>query len=638
MMRTGILLPPGGDFQKQEKVRGPHGLVSMSLSSTPSDLCLDVVSHVVPPAWALWERYILDTTSRLAVEFVERYTRPDGTLIWRDEWPGMDGSDDGYESFFNFPLLYALGGDEAVDEIARREWEAITRQFTGYGQVYREFDGYYDWMHHGESSTYFYFFGLSNPYDPVMKARALRFADMYTGDDPDAQNYDPDHNIIRSPINGSRGPRFENTPEDWVTHRPVLAHYPPPFEDIPGVKGPTADWTDDEVFKKILGRLNERMMRGDVPLNLNATSLVANAFMYTHDNRYLQWITAYVRGWMERAVDNGGIIPDNVGLSGKIGEYMHGKWWGGYYGWRWPHGLPTIGEPVMVGAANACLLSGDLSYLDLPRSQLDQLFQRAHEENGVLKAPHRRGDTGFYDYRRLDPTVPIHLWYMSMDPQDKERLHKWYGNEDWNVVHKHRGKGDVSHANCWYNFIEGKNPSYPETICRCNYDEICRRMELIRNDTADLTRVDVHHWQGKNPVVIESLVQLMLGSPYIIYHGGLLHTRLRYFDGQKKRPGVPDSIAALVSRVEPGGVDVELINLSPAEERQVILQSGNFAEHRFTGVTAVEKESGSVVEKGKLNSPHLIVNLKPGTGILLKIAMDRFVNTPTYAFPWDQNR
>jgi len=27
----------------------------------------------------------------------------------------------------------------------------VTRQFTAYGQVWREFDAYYDWMHHGEA-------------------------------------------------------------------------------------------------------------------------------------------------------------------------------------------------------------------------------------------------------------------------------------------------------------------------------------------------------------------------------------------------------------------------------------------------------------------------------------------------------
>ncbi len=43
---------------------------------------------------------------RAAVEFVERYTRPDGTLVWREQWPGMDGSDDPYEGFQNFSLFY----------------------------------------------------------------------------------------------------------------------------------------------------------------------------------------------------------------------------------------------------------------------------------------------------------------------------------------------------------------------------------------------------------------------------------------------------------------------------------------------------------------------------------------------------
>ena len=97
------------------------------------------------------------------MEFVEKYTRDDGTLIWRDAWPGMDGSDDGYESFYNFPLYYALGGPEEIHRLSRKLWDAVTRQFTGYGQIHNEFDAYYDWMHHGESYTYFYFFGLADP-------------------------------------------------------------------------------------------------------------------------------------------------------------------------------------------------------------------------------------------------------------------------------------------------------------------------------------------------------------------------------------------------------------------------------------------------------------------------------------------
>ena len=63
----------------------------------------------------------------------------------------------------------------------------------------------------------------------------MRFAGLYLNEDPQAVNYDPQRRIIRSPITGSRGPRFVNTAEDWITHRPVLAGYPLPFDDIPGV-------------------------------------------------------------------------------------------------------------------------------------------------------------------------------------------------------------------------------------------------------------------------------------------------------------------------------------------------------------------------------------------------------------------
>ena len=71
------------------------------------------------------------------------------------------------------------------------------------------------------------------------------------GEDPDAANYDAEQKLIRSPITGSRGPRFVNTAEDWVTHREVLAGYPLPYDDIPGVTSSDA-WIDDARFPRIL--------------------------------------------------------------------------------------------------------------------------------------------------------------------------------------------------------------------------------------------------------------------------------------------------------------------------------------------------------------------------------------------------
>ena len=122
--------------------------------------------------------------------------------------------------------------------------------------------------------------------------------------------------------------------EDWVTHRDVLAGYLSPYEDVPGLDPndpkAIADWNDDEAFGEVLKRMNARMVPGDVPLNLNATSLVTSAYMYTGDEKYRRWVLDYVEAWAERAKRNGGVIPDNVGPNDEIGERMDGKWWGGY--------------------------------------------------------------------------------------------------------------------------------------------------------------------------------------------------------------------------------------------------------------------------------------------------------------------
>ncbi|MFH1007631.1 MAG: hypothetical protein V1800_09030 [Candidatus Latescibacterota bacterium] len=604
-------------------------------------------SFAPPPQWALMERFLIEIMNDAALRFVERYTRPDGTLGWRDAWPGMDGSDDAYESFFNFPLLYALGGNDHLHRLARQEWDAITRQFTAYGQVYKEFDAYYDWMHHGESSIAFYLFGLADPTVQEDVARTLRFAGMYMDEDPEAKNYDPDRKLIRSPITGSKGPRFENSAEDWVTHRPILADYPVPFEDIPGVTTKIADWNDDVVFEKILKLLNERMMRGDVPLNLTATSLITHAYIYTGEEKYRQWVLDYVEAWMDRTRENGGIIPDNVGLSGKIGECMDGKWWGGYYGWRWPHGFTQLIEPLTIAAQNAMLLTGDAGYLDLPRSQLDRIMERGGVKDGQFVAPNFHGDRGWYGERVLDPMCALHIWSMSMAPEDAERLARFQGHERWNTVADLRGKGDYSHAAPWFRYIQGNHPDYPGQIMAVQYAEICRRLETMRNDHGDSAQWDVHHWQEINPVVTEALVQLTMGAPQFLYHGGLLHTRLRFFDPRKRRPGLPQDVGALVPRVDEGGVALELVNLSPKESREVTVQAGAFGEHEFTELRWC-KTSGC---RGKVQNPEcetetgsdrvlqvhgktFQIDLKPGSGIQLDVGMKRFVHRPGYAFPW----
>lgn len=580
------------------------------------------------PTWALLQRRLLARMSAAAVDFVATYTRDDGSLVWRSEWPGMDGSDDGYESFGNFPLFYALGGSEEVHRLARKQWEAVTLQFTEYGQIYREWDAYYDWMHHGESSLYIYFYGLADPSVIRDRTRTVRFAQMYTGEDPEAQNYDPELKMMRSPINGSRGPRFVNSWDDWVTHRPILDNYPPPFEDIPGAPGPKCHWSDDKIYAEVLDRLNARMMRGDVPLNLSSTSLVTSAFLYTGEEKFRDWVLEYTGAWVKRQQANGGIIPDNIGPSGKVGELMDGKWWGGYYGYRWPHGINTVVEPALIAASNCLLLTGDYDWLDFPRTQLDRLAELGEVRDGRLFVPHRHGNDGWYDYRAVDPRYHVQLWYYSQDPADWERLTKLGPIDQWGKVGAGRGKGDQSHAGPWLRWLQGKEQGYPEAILAHNEAEMLRRLNEMRHDTSDPETWDVHHWQNVNPVGTEALVQLTLGGPQVIYHGGLMHCRVRYFCPCRCRAGLPDDVAALVEGLEPDAITVRMVNLNPLKPRRVILQAGAFGEHIFEDATIGEEP------RRPLHSNHLRVDLPPAGNAVIRLGMKRYVNTPSYHFPW----
>jgi hypothetical protein len=148
-----------------------------------------------------------------------------------------------------------------------------------------------------------------------------------------------------------------------------------PYDDIPGI----TDYADlkDAHNARLMGEaMQERMGRGDVPLNLAVTSLITNAYLLTSEAKYREWVLEYTDVWLERARQNGGLVPDNVGLSGKVGEYLDGRWYGGLYGWTWPHEFHSVGEAVLIAAENAYLLTKNELYLDFARWQLDKLLEQ----------------------------------------------------------------------------------------------------------------------------------------------------------------------------------------------------------------------------------------------------------------------
>jgi hypothetical protein len=66
--------------------------------------------------------------------------------------------------------------------------------------------------------------------------------------------------------------------------------------------------------------------------------------------------------------------------------------------------------------------------------------------------------------------------------------------------------------------------------------------------------------------------------------GGLVNARLRYFDPDRKRAGVPPDVAALVSELSDTQTTVTLVNLNPSRARTVIVQGGAYGEHQLVSV------------------------------------------------------
>ena len=180
---------------------------------------------------------------------------------------------------------------------------------------------------------------------------------------------------------------------------------------------------------------------------------------------------------------------------------------------------------------------------------------------------------------------------------------------------------------------------------------VCRRLAQLREDEDVGTLHHIHHWQWANPVSSEALIQLTLGGPQPIYNGGLLHVRLRYFDVRRRRPGLPEDVGALVEKLEARRTVVRLVNLSPTEGREVLIQAGAFGEHRFGSVKYAMRTSeypgwlggyeGSYASQPlatedrevRADNSHLTVTLPPGLEITLDMETERYANDPSYSSP-----
>ncbi|MEV0536804.1 hypothetical protein [Kitasatospora sp. NPDC050463] len=650
----------------------------MSLSSTDHSPGEDAAASPVeiragvpllePPGWAVAQRSLFDLLDHGWRRFARDFTGPDGRLKYTGRLTTRDGVDDFYEVFFNWPQLYLLGGADDLLAASEKHWEGVTRHLAELDMLRDEYERGYDWFHQGESLLLLYFLCMADP--ERWSERALRFAELFV--DPAHGNYDPTHRIITRPHNGSDRDRQGLSDGDVYPWQQKEADtYGYPLEWLPeAAQGPFPLDADPRLGEQ----MRERMGVGDTAVNLAAAGLVLNAWVVSGEQRYRDWIVEYVGAWRERTEANGGLIPDNVGPDGVVGSLLEGRWYGAHYGWSWPHGWHSLGHAACVAALAAAVATGEEDYLSMVGTSLDALISRGKvmpftEADSSLKSkwavelasdvdrptlhlPFRRNDSGWFDYNPVTLAVPIALWHHTASEADRTRLEKLRAADglDWSTVRSFRAKEESGHEKAWFAFLAGDDPDYPERILAAAQAQVRHRLRRIdRYRDLEVEEADIHVWQQCNPVATEALVQLTWGGPQVIYGGGLQQARLRYHDAQARRAGLPQDVAALVTSIDPEATTVELVNLSPEDERTVIVQAGALAEHTITSVryTTCTDDGwiGDMYDYGHTepvvgeaeatcDGAYLTVCLPASTRIRMTLRLELRTRTPSYRSPF----
>ncbi len=573
--------------------------------------CLRITSPMPPPAWALLQKESLKAQIRACEYFFDRYFDERGYMLCVPRWGGDDGPDDAIENLTGWPILFMLGGSEKLLNLCNQAQDGHIRQYTEAktvdvpfardGMYYKEFPVMFDWLHNGESMSVFGDLGLCDPAATEYERRLRLWSGLYMNEDPEARNYDPEHRIIRSLFNGSRGPLLRKaTALDWA-----------------------GDPIEDGRFDLIHGERNYAEMLahfqdyteviGDHPSNMLATGLSFNAYALTGEARYRDWVLEYVDAWVDRIRANDGIIPTNIGLDGTIGGACDGKWYGGCYGWGFTTVAPQNGEIVhrdtiqlgLSGFSHALLLTGDRSYVEPWSAMIDLVNANSRVVDGQTLYPHKFGDDGWYHYTPSPYAVgAMETWYWTMSEDARRRT---AGNE-------------------WVSYLQGENPAYPEKAYQEDLESVRRKVEWVRQDpmTPDTRLSD--NTNAFNPATPDALFQMTMGGP-APKRAQAIHCMFRYFDALERRPGLPEHVAALVDTIGEGEAAVTLVNLNPVEAAEIIIQGGAYREHMLKSVSV---DNVTVEVPGD----YLRLQLAPGSGARLEIGLERYVNRPTFDFPW----
>jgi hypothetical protein len=273
-------------------------------------------------------------------------------------------------------------------------------------------------------------------------------------------------------------------------------------------------------------------------------------------------------------------------------------------------------ERPIIGLNNALLLTGDQKYVDAWRTMTDAVNANARTVDGKTQYPTMYGldlaanprstQPGWYGWRDRPWNVgALEVWYFSQKPEDLARVN----------------------TDPWLEYLHGRNPGYPETAMAEDLQTIRTRVEGIRKDQSKPDKRLADNMLDLNPVTTTALIRLTQGGLEPDRRGNLVNSRLRYFDPARKRAGLPEDVAALVSAMSDTGTTVTLVNLNASAPRALVVQGGAYAEHLIESV----EWNGTTVPVGKAS---FTVTLAPGAGGTLTLKMKRYAGDATVKFPF----
>ena len=378
-------------------------------------------------------------------------------------------------------------------------------------------------------------------------------------------------------------------------------------------------------------------------MNLSSCGLALSAWMLTGNDKFRTWMIDYTSAWIERADSNGGLVPDNVGPDGVVGQLHGGQWFGGLYGWAWPHGAFSVLQAVAVASLSCHTATGDDRFLDFIRGQLDRLMElgqvdRLASASGALREehlsrfrpeeldahalliPHRHNEDGWHDFLPMELAIPTAVWLASGKSADWSRIEhlRSVSTYDWTAMRPTRQKEDSGHEEPWLAFLSGTNPQFPEKSISMADEILAHRLDVMSKDATPSDYPDIHHWQNLNPVSAEVLLQNRVGGCSPLYYGGLLSNAVRF----RVIAGSAAQLASSVSSIGHDQVELTLECLEGAQGISVHLEAGAFGQHRVDAVAV----------GGNPLSPHELQSLTvaPGTTRMIVLSLTRNAIAPTF--------